>query len=121
VLFLILLAALDAHSQRWNAPVAPFRIAGNVYYVGAAEVSSFLIATPKGLIVLDGGFEETAPMIEANIRKLGFDPQQLRILIASHPHYDHAGGLKQLRDDTGARFYATAGDAPLFARGGLGD
>jgi hypothetical protein len=71
VLFLILLAALDAQSQRWNAPVAPFRIAGNVYYVGAAEVSSFLIATPRGLIVLDGGFEETAPMIEAKTRDGG--------------------------------------------------
>ena len=121
MLFLILVAALSPETLKWNAPVAPFRIAGNVYYVGAAEVSSFLIATPQGLIVLDGGFEETAPMIEANIRKLGFDPKQVRILLASHPHYDHAGGLKQLRDDTGARFYASKGDAPLFARGGLGD
>lgn len=121
MLFLILLAALTPETQRWNAPVAPFRIAGNVYYVGAAEVSSFLIATPRGLIVLDGGFEETAPMIEANIRKLGFDPKDVRILLNSHAHYDHAGGLKTLRDDTGARLYASAGDAPLLARGGRDD
>ena len=121
MLFLILLAALSPESQKWNAPVAPFRIAGNVYYVGAVEVSSFLIVTSKGLIVLDGGFEETAPMIEANIRKLGFDPAQVRILLSSHAHFDHAGGLKKLRDDTGARFYASEGDAPLLARGGKDD
>jgi metallo-beta-lactamase class B len=121
MLFLILLAVLSPESQKQNAPVAPFRIAGNVYYVGAAEVSSFLIATSKGLIVLDGGFEATAPMIEANIRKLGFDPKDVRILLASHAHFDHVGGIRKLRDDTGARFYASEGDAPLFMRGGLGD
>ena len=121
MLFLILLAALDPQSQKQNAPVAPFRIAGNLYYVGAADITSFLIVTPAGLIVLDGGFEETAPMIEANIRKLGFDPKQIRILLNSHAHYDHAGGLKKLRDDSGARFYASEGDASLLARGGRDD
>ena len=121
MLFLILLLALDPQSQKWNAPVEPFRIVGNVYYVGAAEVSSFMIATPKGLIVIDGGFEETAPMIEANIRKLGFDPRDVRILLSSPAHFDHVGGWKKLRDDTHARFYASAGDAPLLARGGLDD
>lgn len=121
MLVLILLAALSPESQKWNAPVAPFRIAGNVYYVGAAEVSSFLIATPKGLIVIDGGFEETAPAIEANIRALGFDPAGVRILLNSHAHFDHAGGLKKLRDDTGARLYASEGDAPMLARGGKDD
>lgn len=120
-LFLIALFALTPEEQKWNAPVEPFRIIGNVYYVGAAEVSSFLIVTPKGHIVLDGGFEETAPMIEANIRKLGFDPHEVRILLNSHAHFDHAGGLQKLRADTGARLYASEGDAPQLERGGRDD
>src|SRR5438552_4963762 len=58
--------------RSWNQPVAPFRIIGNIYYVGAGEITSFLIVTPEGNILLDGGFVETAPQIEANIQKLGF-------------------------------------------------
>jgi metallo-beta-lactamase class B len=118
---LLLLAQSDPVSRKANEPVEPFRILGNLYYVGAADVTSYLIATPDGLIVLDGGFVETAPQIEANIRKLGFDPHDVRILLNSHAHYDHAGGLKQLRDDTGARLFASEGDAPLLARGGKDD
>jgi metallo-beta-lactamase class B len=120
-LAIAILAVLDPVSQQWNAPVEPFKIIGNIYYVGAAEVASYLIATPKGLIVIDGGFAETAPMIEANIRKLGYDPGTIRILLNSHAHFDHAGGLAKLKDDTGARLYASEGDAPLLERGGKGD
>lgn len=56
----------------WTQPVEPFRIAGNIYYVGASDLTSFLIATPKGHILIDGGFEETAPLIRASIEKLAF-------------------------------------------------
>src|SRR5262245_40715384 len=59
-------------TESWNQPVPPFRIAGNVYYVGASEVSSYLFATEDGLILLDSGFAETVPQIERNIRALGF-------------------------------------------------
>ncbi|MEO6338460.1 MAG: subclass B3 metallo-beta-lactamase, partial [Caulobacteraceae bacterium] len=81
------LAATGAHAAAAlppganNAPVAPFRIADNLYYVGAADISSYLIATPAGLIVIDGGFAETAPQILANIRTLGFDPKKVKILL----------------------------------------
>jgi metallo-beta-lactamase class B len=111
----------DPVSRSWNQPVEPFRIAGNLYYVGASDVTSYLIATPKGHIVLDGGFVETVPMILANIRKLGFDPADVKILLISHAHYDHAGGLAELKRVTGATLYATAGDLPQLARGGLDD
>ena len=94
---------------------------GNVYYVGAAEVSSFLIVTSAGLIVLDGGFAETAPQILDNIRALGFEPRQVRILLNSHAHYDHAGGLAALKRATMALLYAGRGDSALLARGGKGD
>lgn len=116
-----LLAQPDPVSRSWNQPVEPFRITGNIYYVGASEITSFLITTPKGHIVLDGGFVETAPMILANIRKLGFDPKDVRILINSHAHYDHVGGLAELKRVTGATFYASRRDVAQLARGGTDD
>jgi metallo-beta-lactamase class B len=111
----------DPVSRSWNEPVAPFRIIENVYYVGASDVTSYLIATPKGHIVIDGGFTETAPMIRRNIEQLGFRISDVRMLLSSHAHYDHAGGLAELKSATGATFYASAGDAPQLARGGLDD
>ena len=114
-------AQKDPVSRSWNQPVEPFRVFRNIYYVGASDVTSYLITTPEGHIVLDGGFEETAPMILANIEKLGFRPRDVKLLIGSHAHYDHAGGLLALKRATGARFLASAPEIPLYARGGLGD
>jgi len=116
-----LLAQKDPVSRSWNQPVEPFRIVGNLYYVGASDITSYLITTPKGHIVIDGGFEETAPMILANIKTLGFDPKDVKILLSSHAHYDHAAGLAELKRVTGATFYAMAEDIPQHARGGLDD
>jgi metallo-beta-lactamase class B len=120
-------AAVGAHAATHpapaadNRPVAPFKIADNLYYVGAADISSFLIATPAGLIVIDGGYAETAPQILANIRTLGFDPKQVKILLNSHAHYDHAEGLAALKRATGARLLASRADAPRLEDGGRGD
>jgi metallo-beta-lactamase class B len=116
-----LFAQSDPVSRSWNQPVKPFRIAGNLYYVGASDVTSYLITTPKGHILLDGGFVETAPMILENIRTLGFAPKDVHILLSSHAHYDHAGGLAELKRVTGATFYAQRREIPLLARGGLDD
>ncbi len=115
------LAQKDPVSRSWNQPVEPVRIAGNLYYVGASDVTSYLITTPKGHIVLDGGFAETAPMIVANIRKLGFRVEDVRILLSSHAHEDHAGGLAELKRVTGAKLHASRRDLPLLARGGRDD
>jgi metallo-beta-lactamase class B len=114
-------AQADPISRASNQPVAPYRIAGNLYYVGASDVTSFLITTPQGHILLDGGFVETAPQIEANVQKLGFKLEDVKILLNSHAHFDHAGGLAELKQRTGARLYANAADADLLARGGSGD
>lgn|GEM_PF-170657 len=129
--FLIFAAALlipllvhgqsQAELREMNGPVPPFRIVGNIYYVGASDVTSFLIVTPAGDILLDGGFVQTAPQIEANIRKLGFKLSDVKILLNSHAHFDHAGGLAELKRRTGAQFVAMQGDAALLARGGRGD
>ena len=111
----------DATARSWNQAVAPFRIVGNIYYVGANEITAFLMVTPAGDMVLDGGFVETAPQIEANIQRLGFRLSDVKILLNSHAHSDHAGGLAELKRATGAAFYASAADAPMLESGGHGD
>lgn len=111
-------------SEAWremNRPVEPFRIAGPLYYVGASDVTAFLVTTPRGHVLIDGGFAETAPLIRDAIAALGFDVRDVRVLLNSHAHLDHAGGLAALRAWSGAEVVASRADAPLLERGGLGD
>ncbi len=105
----------------WNRPVEPFRVVGNIYYVGAANVASYLITTDEGHILIETGFRETVPLIEANIRQLGFQSSDIRILLSSHAHYDHSGGLADVKARTGARFLSSAPEREAFARGGKED
>jgi metallo-beta-lactamase class B len=114
-------AQQTAQFREWNQPVEPFRIAGPLYYVGMANVTSLLITTRQGLILIDGAFQESAGRILENVRKLGFKPEDIRILLSTHAHIDHAGGLAEIKARTGARLYAGAADVPLLARGGKGD
>jgi metallo-beta-lactamase class B len=116
-----LLAQADPTSRSRNQPVEPFKLIGNIHYVGANEITSFLVTTPQGHILLDGGFVETVPQILANIRKLGFRPEDVKVLINSHAHLDHAGGLAELKSVTGASLAVMQGDAEQVARGGRGD
>lgn len=104
--------------RAWNRPVEPFRIAGELYYVGTVEMAAYLFATPEGHVLLDGGFAESAPLIAASIEKLGFALDDVEILISSHGHVDHAGGLARLAELTGAEVVASAGDRPLLESGG---
>lgn len=120
-LLLVILAQANPVMRSWNQPVEPFRIAGNLYYVGASDITSFLITTPEGHILLDGGFVETAPMIRRNIERLGFKVADVKVLISSHAHFDHAGGFAELKRATGAAMIVSAPDAAQMARGGLDD
>jgi metallo-beta-lactamase class B len=117
----IAFAQADSASRSWNQPVEPFRMAGNVYYVGASDITSYLITDPRGHIVIDAGFVETVPQIVANIRKLGFDPEDVRVLVNTQAHGDHAGGFNDLKRITRARMLASAEDAKQLQRGGKGD
>ena len=114
-------AQADETSRGRNQPVAPFHIAGNIYYVGANEIASYLITSSKGHFLLDGGFAETAPQIERNIAQLGFKLSDVKFLLSSHAHMDHAGGLAELKRLTGAKLVASEGDAELLRSGGKGD
>jgi metallo-beta-lactamase class B len=103
----------------WNAPLEPFRIFGDTYYVGTAGLASIFIHSPDGAILLDGGLPQSAPRILASIEKLGFDPRDVKILVNTHAHYDHAGGLAQLQDVTGARVHASPPSKLAFERGDI--
>jgi len=107
----------SAERAEWNQPVEPFRIIGNVYYVGVTGVASYLIATPKGHVLLDGGFAESALHIERNIAALNFRVQDVKYLLNSHAHYDHCGGLAALKRGSGAQMVASAADAEVLESG----
>jgi metallo-beta-lactamase class B len=105
----------------WAQPVKPYRIIGNVYYVGANELTSYLITTPQGHILIDTGMEEMAPQIEKNIEALGFHVRDVKILLNTQAHIDHAAGFAELKRATGAKLLASRGDAPVIESGGAKD
>jgi len=107
----------SAERVAWNKPAEPFHIIANVYYVGTADLSVHLIATPQGLILIDQGLPESVPLIEANIKKLGYKLSDVKLLLAGHAHFDHVGGLAALQKDTGAAIVASAGDTPFLEAG----
>lgn len=123
---LFTVACLFALFRVWKAngdrggqqPAEPFRIAGNFYYVGANDVAAFLIAGPEGHVLIDGGYPGTAPMIIASIAKLGFDIRDVKVLLNSEPHHDHAGGLAALQQASGATLWASAASADVIEAGG---
>lgn len=102
----------------WTKPFKPYRVVGNVYYVGSEGLSSYLIASSQGHVLLDAGMSpEGAKLVEGNIVALGFKLADVKILINSHAHYDHAGGLAQMKADTGAKLHASSLDKPALEKG----
>jgi len=101
----------------WNRPHEPFKIYGNTYYVGVAGLSSILITGSAGSILLDGGLPQSAPIIDRNIRKLGFKTEDIRLIVNSHAHYDHAGGIAALQRVSKASVAASAAGKLALERG----
>jgi metallo-beta-lactamase class B len=102
-------------------PAEPFRIAGNLYYVGTNDVTAFLLTGPEGHVLIDGGREATAPMELESIAKLGFKITDVKVLLNSHAHFDHAGSLAALQKASGAELWISEPDADVVANGGAGD
>lgn len=102
------LAAACAGRDGWSDPAPPARVFGNVYYVGTCGISALLVTSRSGHVLIDGATPEAAAGIAANIQRLGFDPRDVRILLNSHEHVDHAGGLAALKRQTGAAMMARA-------------
>lgn len=111
-------AAIDRNR---SIPDEPFRIAGNLYYVGHTGLASYLLTGPDGHVLIDGGFPQHGPLIRQSVEALGFDIRDVKILLNSHAHSDHAGGLRYLQEASGAELRVSEGDAGVMAAGGRGD
>jgi metallo-beta-lactamase class B len=128
VVFLSLMAALAATPlarqfdiSKWNLAFEPFKVAGPVYYVGTSELAAYLIATPQGHVLIDGGLPESAPLIERSIRQLGFKVEEVKVLLSTQAHFDHVGSLAALQKASGGKVMIMEGDAALVEAGGSGD
>jgi metallo-beta-lactamase class B len=109
--------ACDACSE-WNQPFEPFRVWGNTWYVGTKGLSAMLITSDKGHILIDGGLPQSAPLIAANIEKAGFHLEDVKLILNSHTHYDHAGGIAALQRASGAEVAASPLSKIALERGG---
>jgi metallo-beta-lactamase class B len=124
----LVLSAIPAQAQtlsdllaqmrvKWNTPTEPFKVIDNVYFVGTAGISSFLVTSPGGHVLIDTGLPEATPLIKANIAKLGFKLTDIKYLLNSHAHLDHTGGFAELKKETGAQMVSSAPDKPLLEGG----
>jgi metallo-beta-lactamase class B len=105
----------------WTAPFPPYRIAGNLYYVGSADLASYLIATPKGLILIDSNLASSPPLIRKSVETLGFRFSDIKILLISHAHVDHCAGSAEIIRETGAKYEVMNGDVSVVESGGKSD
>jgi metallo-beta-lactamase class B len=120
----VLLLASRLHAQvnpDWTTPIAPFRIAGNLYYVGGKDLASYLIVTPQGDILINSNLAGSVPMIRASVEQLGFKFKDIKILLISHAHGDHDSGSAELLRQTGANYMVMDGDVSVVESGGATD
>jgi metallo-beta-lactamase class B len=105
----------------WSKEYAPFRIVGNVYYVGTYDLACYLVVTSKGNILINTGLASSADMIKASVEKLGFKMQDIKILLTTQAHYDHVAAMASIQKLTGAQMMVNKDDAPVMADGGKSD
>ena len=106
-----------ADCPAWNVPQQPFKIYGNTYYVGTHGLGTILITSSTGHVLIDGALPESVPQIVANIRSLGFRVEDIRLILNSHVHFDHAGGIGELQKLSGARVAASLWTAEVMKKG----
>ena len=114
-------AALGVVQADLNKPQMPFKVIDDIYYVGTNDVGIYLIVTPKGSILLDSGFLETVPQVRANLATLGFKLEDVKILLVSQAHYDHVGGMAEMKHLTHGTLEVSRADAKQMADGGKDD
>lgn len=101
-----------------NQPFKPFRIIGNIYYVGTNDLACYLITSPGGHILIDTAMQESSPIVRANIEALGYKLKYIRVILSSHAHFDHVAGHADMKAATHAQVYASAADALVLESGG---
>lgn len=118
LLILTIVPSLHADvNPDWTAPQKPFRIAGNLYYVGSRDLAAYLVTTPAGNILINANLKTSPPQIRASVEQLGFRWSDIRILLISHAHFDHAAGSAQILRETGAAMMVMDGDAQMVESG----
>jgi metallo-beta-lactamase class B len=105
----------------WTTPQAPYRVMGNVYYVGSKDLASYLITTPQGHILINSSLESSVPLIKKSVEQLGFRFSDVKILLISHAHFDHCAGSALVKKLTGAKYMVMAADVPVVESGGKAD
>ncbi len=113
--------SLGDFTPKWNQPIAPYRVISNVYYVGTNYLASFLITTPEGDILINPDYQESVPLIRASVEKLGFHFRDIKIILISHAHDDHAAGCALAKRLTGAKLMVMDADVAEVESGGAGD
>ena len=112
--------AAQPHAE-WTRPFPAFRVAGNLYYVGSADLASYLIATPKGLILINSNLTSSPALIRKSVETLGFRFSDVKILLISHAHDDHCAGSAEVIKQTGAKYEVMDADVPVVESGGKTD
>jgi len=107
--------------KEWSEPYTPFRIVGNIYYVGTADLACYLITTPKGNILINTGLSSSAEQIKRNVSTLGFKFNDIKILLTTQAHYDHMGAMAEIKKLTGAKMMVDEKDAAVMKDGGRSD
>lgn len=120
-LVLMILSSQICFAYPMPNPFPPFRLAGNLYYVGTDDLASYLIVTPKGNILINSNLEANVPMIKASVEKLGFKFSDTKILLISHAHLDHAAGSELIKQQTKAKYMVMDADVALVQSGGKTD
>lgn len=108
---------LAAVTAKWTAPFEPFRLIGNIYYVGTDGIAVYVIKTSQGLILMDTALPQSTGLIKDNIAKLGFKLADIKYILNSHAHFDHTGGFAEIKNETGAQLIAGERDKPLLEGG----
>lgn len=121
VTFACVAQSYAAPPPEWTKPFPPFRIAGNLYFVGSQDLASYLVVTPQGLILINSSLQADVPLIRKSIETLGFKFTDIKILLISHAHYDHCAGSAEIIRLTGAKYYVMDADVPVVESGGKAD
>jgi metallo-beta-lactamase class B len=121
LLFIAFAVGAFAQSPDWTEPFPPHKIADNLYYVGSKGLASYLITTPQGDILINSSLEESVPLIQASVQKLGFKFSDIKILLISHAHSDHDAGSAAIKKLTGAKYMVMDADVPVVESGGTTD
>jgi metallo-beta-lactamase class B len=112
---------LASFTADWNKPFPPHRVIGNLFYVGTNYLSSYLIATNEGHILINPSYEESVPLIEASVEKLGYHMKDVKVILISHAHDDHCAGAAKMKELTRAKLMVMDADVKELEDGGVGD